>query len=227
MTDTHDQQVLDYFNQQATQFYQDEMLHHYSPHDLSISIEKDRANTFTKASTDMLIDSLTQPRVYHSPLYSLSHTISIGIDEPLFLTPFNNEPQVQISVLELLLGSQQLQTKFKDLYTSWLDLDGELSINNDHLPNYELLDIEPFYQHDFNLRYYRKLMLHYNNQLLIVIGSDINFGRFDYSMNGLIRRNYNLSYKMLYSQLIALDFLKSFLMEPPKPLALINNDGLN
>lgn len=223
MIDNHDQQVLDYFNRQATQFYQDEMAKHYSPHDLSISIEKDRANTFTKASTDMLIDSLTQPRVYHSPLYSLSHTISIGIDEPLFLTPFNNEPQVQISLLELLLGSQQLQKKFKDLQLLWLD--NELSTNTDHLPGYELLDIEPFYQHDFNLRYYRKLMLHYHNQLLIA--SDINFNLFDYSMNDLIRRNYNLSYKMLYSQLIALDFLKSFLMEPPKPLAPINTDGLN
>lgn len=223
MIDNHDQQVLDYFNRQVTQFYQDEMSKHYSPHDLSISIEKDRANTFTKASTDMLIDSLTQPRVYHSPLYSLSHTISIGIDEPLFLTPFNNEPQVQISLLELLLGSQQLQKKFKDLQLLWLD--NELSTNTDRLPGYELLDIEPFYQHDFNLRYYRKLMLHYHNQLLIA--SDINFNLFDYSMNDLIRRNYNLSYKMLYSQLIALDFLKSFLMEPPKPLAPINNDGLN
>lgn len=223
MINNHDQQVLDYFNRQATQFYQDELLHHYSPHDLSISIEKDRANTFTKASTDMLIDSLTQPRVYHSPLYSLSHTISIGIDEPLFLTPFNTEPQVQISLLELLLGSQQLQTKFKDLKTSWLN--GELSIDSDHLPDYELLDIEPFYQHDFNLYYYRKLMLHYSNQLLIA--SDLNFNLFDYSMNDLMRRNYNLSYRMLYSQLIALDFLKSFLMKPPKPLALINKDGLN
>lgn len=225
MINNHDQQVLDYFNRQVTQFYQDEMLHHYSPHDLSISIEKDRANTFTKASTDMLIDSLTQPRVYHSPLYSLSHTVSIGIDEPLFLTPFNNEPQLQISLLELLLGSQQLQKKFKDLQTSWLD--GELSINTDHLPDYTLIDIEPFYQHDFNLRYYRKLMLHYNNQLLIASDSNINFNLFDYSMNDLIRRNYNLSYKMLYSQLIALDFLKSFLMEPSKPLAPINKDGLN
>lgn len=223
MIDNHDQQVLNYFNQQATQFYQDEMLHHYSPHDLSISIEKDRANTFTKASTDMLIDSLTQPRVYHSPLYSLSHTVSIGIDEPLFLTPFNNEPQVQISLLELLLGSQQLQKKFKDLQA--LRLDNELSTDTDHLPGYELLDIEPFYQHDFNLRYYRKLMLYYYNQLLIA--SNINFNLFDYSMNDLMRRNYNLSYKMLYSQLIALDFLKSFLMEPPKPLAPINTDGLN
>lgn len=223
MINNHDQQVLDYFNRQVTQFYQDEMLHHYSPHDLSISIEEDRANTFTKASTDMLIDSLTQPRVYHSPLYSLSHTVSIGIDEPLFLTPFNNEPQLQISLLELLLGSQQLQTKFKDLQTSWLDND--LSTNTYYLPDYTLIDIEPFYQHDFNLRYYRKLMLHYNNQLLIA--SNLNFSLFDYSMNDLIRRNYNLSYKMLYSQLIALDFLKSFLMEPPKPLAPINNDGLN
>lgn len=225
MINNHDQQVLDYFNRQATQFYQDELLHHYSPHDLSISIEKDRANTFTKASTDMLIDSLTQPRVYHSPLYSLSHTISIGIDEPLFLTPFNTEPQVQISLLELLLGSQQLQKKFKDLQTSWLD--GELSINTAHLPDYELLDIEPFYQHDFNLRYYRKLMLHYNNQLLIASDLYFNLNQPDYSMNNLIRRNYNLSCKMLYSQLIALDFLKSFLMEPPKPLALTNTDGLN
>ena len=225
MIDNHDQQVLDYFNRQATQFYQDKMAKHYSPHDLSISIEKDRANTFTKAITDMLIDSLTQPRIYHSPLYSLSHTVSIGIDEPLFLTPFNNEPQVQISLLELLLGSQQLQTKFKDLQTSWLD--SELSINTAHLPDYTLIDIEPFYQHDFNLRYYRKLMLHYSNQLLIASDININFSRFDYLMNDLIRRNYNLSYKMLYSQLIALDFLKSFLMEPPKPLAPINTDGLN
>lgn len=48
MIDNHDQQVLNYFNQQATQFYQDEMAKHYSPHDLSISIEKDRANTFTQ-----------------------------------------------------------------------------------------------------------------------------------------------------------------------------------
>ena len=221
MINNHDQQVLDYFNRQATQFYQDEMSHHYSPHDLSISIEKDRANTFTKASTDMLIDSLTQPRVYHSPLYSLSHTISIGIDEPLFLTPFNTEPQVQISLLELLLGSQQLQTKFKDLYTSW-----SLS-DDDHLPDYTLIDIEPFYQRDFNLRYYRKLMLHYSNQLLIASNLNFNLNQPDYSMNNLIRRNYNLSCKILYSQLIALDFLKSFLMEPPKPLALINTDGLN
>lgn len=48
MIDNHDQQVLNYFNQQATQFYQDEMAKHYSPHDLSISIEKDRANTLLK-----------------------------------------------------------------------------------------------------------------------------------------------------------------------------------